>query len=487
MKKCFPKTLILLLPVLCFSFCIQAQTPVEEQIKRVENGLVGAVQLQDSVNESSLAERMAYFKVNGVSIAVVHNYQLVWAKGYGWADAAAKRPVTAQTRFQAASISKSVNALGVLHLVEQGKLDLQEDINTYLRSWKFPYDTVSHGKKINVAQLLSHTAGLGVHGFPGYGVQDTLPADNEILDGKRPANTAAVRSITEPGKRYQYSGGGTTITKKIIIDLSGMPYDQYMDKYVLQPLGMRNSSYTQPPQAALLPQLATAYTWNGQPLKGNFHIYPEQAADGLWTTPSDLARFIIGIQLTLKGQQQKGVPSRQLLDTMLRPYGNPNAALGVFIMGKGREGYFQHGGANEGFRCQYFGSLENGNGVAVMVNSDDGRIIPEIINSVAIAYQWPGFYKADIRKLANVPVDTLAAYTGRYVLFARDTVTVKLEGAQLYLSQNGSPFVRMYFTTPNSFFIKEEPGNVTFEKDKKGVVNRLEVRQGEQIFKAMKI
>lgn len=482
MKK-FSRLTLLLQITLCFASNLQAQTKltpdIEKQISRVENGLVGLHQMQDSVNEMKLADRMAYYKLNGVSIAVVHNYQLVWAKGYGWADAATKRPVTPETRFQAASISKSVNAVGVMRLVDKKQLDLRTDINTYLRSWKFPYDTVSHGKIITVAHLLSHTAGLGVHGFPGYEKQDTLPSDNEILDGKRPANTAAVRSIREPGKRYQYSGGGTTITKKLIIDLTGMPYDAYMQHYVLQPLGMAHSSYTQPPPASDTLQLATAYDMGGNPIKGGFHIYPEQAPDGLWTTPSDLARFTIALQQILKGQPG-GILSREMTDTMLTPYLDRNAALGFFINGqaKGPARFFQHGGSNEGFRCQYYGSFENGNGVAVMVNSDDGRIIQEIINSVAATYQWPEFYKPKVHKVVNVSVDTLKTYAGKYQLNG-GTLDISQQGDHLYLSQNGSPFVRLYFTSSNGFFIKEAPDAASFEKNEQGMIDRLVITDGQ--------
>lgn len=486
MKK-FAPAVVLLHALLCCSYCIQAQTQesaypaeVAGQISRVENGLISWYKIQDSVSEMKLSARMAHYKLNGVSIAVVHNYQLVWAKGYGWADAATKRPVTPETRFQAASISKSVNALGVLLLADKQQLDLHADINNYLRSWKFPYDTTSHNKKITVAHLLSHTAGLSVHGFPGYNVNDTLPTDNEILDGKRPANTAAVRSVTEPGKRYQYSGGGTTITKKIIIDVTGMAYDAYMDKYVLQPLGMQHSSYTQPPPANTIPQLATAYSMMGEPVKGKYHIYPEQAADGLWTTPSDLARFVIALQQILKGEK-KGILSKQLADTMLTPFMNPSAALGFFIDRKGSELYFQHGGSNQGFRCQFFGSFENGNGVVVMVNSDDGRIIPEIVNSVAIAYQWPEFYKPVVKKVVNVSADTLKTYTGQYQMNRGGDLTIIQQGDHLYLSQYGSPYVRLYFTSPGEFFIKETPGTATFEKNEKGIVDRLVIREGQEV------
>ena len=233
---------ILTLVITTWSLTIQAQANklysknIEDKIQQVENSLAGSVQIQDSVNTWSLKQRMAHYHIRGLSIAVVQDYKMVWARGYGLADTATKRPVTPQTLFQAGSISKSLNAVGVLKLVQGKKLDLYTDINGYLKSWKFPYDSLSKGKKITIINLLSHTAGLTVHGFPGYANGDTIPSLPEILNGKPPANTEAVRSQFEPGLRFQYSGGGTTISQLILQDITRLPYDVYKWENVLKPL-----------------------------------------------------------------------------------------------------------------------------------------------------------------------------------------------------------------------------------------------------------
>ena len=219
---------------------------VEEKIKQVENNLAGWVQTGTN-DRWNLMERMKQYGINGVSIAVVHNYKIEWARGYGFADVSEKRPVTGATLFQAASISKSLNSLGVLKLVQEKKIDPDADINNYLVSWKFPYDEKSNNKKITTTNLLSHTGGLTVHGFPGYARGDTLPTLPQILEGLKPANTEAVRSSSEPGKNVNYSGGGTTITQLIVMDITHQPYDVFMKKNVLDPLGMTSSSFTQPP------------------------------------------------------------------------------------------------------------------------------------------------------------------------------------------------------------------------------------------------
>jgi CubicO group peptidase (beta-lactamase class C family) len=456
---------------------------IEAKIKQVENNLSGWVKILDSSSGLNLHTEMQKRKVHGVSIAVINNYKLEWARGYGWADTADHRPVTTETLFQAASISKSLNAMGVLKLADQKKIDLHQDINTWLRSWKFPEDSFTRTQKITVAHLLSHTAGLSVHGFPGYEWNDSLPTDNQILDGQRPANTQAVRSIFEPGKRLKYSGGGTTITKKIIIDVTNDSYENFMHRQVLEPMGMVRSFYTQPPPPGAFPYLATAYYRNGKPVKGKFHLYPEQAADGLWTNPSDLAKFIIEVQLSLQGKSNK-VLSKEMTTLMVTPYIDQSAALGVFINEKGKQKYFQHGGANEGFRCLYFGSLENGIGVVVMTNSED-NIMEEIVNSVATVYQWKDFHKV-VKKPVAVPADTLQAYVGQYQLGVT-TVTITKEANTLYITDKpANPALRMYFTDNRSSFVREEQAEIQFLRNSEGKVDALLLKQNNQEFKFMR-
>jgi len=187
--------LLLLLQVLqlsVFAQNIKYTAEIEHRIKEVENNLGLWVQIENTKRNYSLQERMAFYKVNGVTIAVIKDYKVEWAKGFGWADSAEQRPVTTATLFQAASISKSLNGVGVLKLVQDGKLNLTSDINEYLKSWKFPYDSLSKGKKITTANLLSHTAGLIISGFPGYEMGVSLPTRPQILDGVTPANRLQV-------------------------------------------------------------------------------------------------------------------------------------------------------------------------------------------------------------------------------------------------------------------------------------------------------
>ncbi len=468
--------------------CLFAQAPyskeTEEQIKQVENHLAGEVKIEGK-EDYNIIERMTFYKVKGLSIAVIQNYKIVWAKGYGWADEQEKRPVTTTTLFEPGSISKSFNALGILKLVQDKKLDLNTDINTYLKSWKFPYDSVSGNKKITLANLLSHSAGLTVHGFPGYDRKDSIPTLSQVLDGKKPANTPAVRSQFEPGLKYQYSGGGTTISQLLLTDFTQMPYDKFISENVLKPMDMDNSFYTQPPPADKLNSVATGYRADGSMVENKFHVYPEQGAAGLWTTPTDLCKYIIETQLAYEGKSAK-VLNREMTKLRLTPYLDESAALGVFIEDRSGVKYFQHGAGNEGFRGFYYGSLEGGNGVAVVVNSDNGDIMFELMNSVASVYNWKGFYHPLVKKEITIADSIQQKYTGIYLYENTLAIVLKREDGY-YLFSNGK-YMKMHFSGETDFFNTESPAEKKFTKDAAGHVNGYtRTKDGEQLPQMVKV
>lgn len=238
-------------------------------------------------------------------------------------------------------------------------------------------------KKITVANLLNHTAGLSVHGFRGYEKGQDLPTTIETLDGLKPANSSAVRSIFEPGLKFEYSGGGTTITQLILENITGEKYEDYMMKNVLILLGMNNSSYNQPPPKEKENILATGYNGDKK-VKRKYHIYPEKAAAGLWTNPTDLAKYIIDTQLSLLGKSNKVLPKEMSVKRLENNFG-------VFLSDFKGVKYFGHSGGNEGFLCNYIGSVENGNGVIVMTNGRSSMLIDEIFCSIASLNNWKNF------------------------------------------------------------------------------------------------
>ena len=453
-----------------FTFSLNAQTKkyssdVEEKIRLVENNLAGWVQTGNN-DRWNLEERMKKYNINGVSIAVIHNYKIEWARGYGYADVSENRSVTENTLFQAASISKSLNAVGVLRLVQEKKLDLNADINKYLLTWKFPYDEKSNNKQITLTNLLSHTAGLTIHGFPGYAKGDSLPTLLQVLDGRKPSNTEAVRSSDEPGKRVNYSGGGVTISQMIVMDVTHQPYEIFMQKNVLDPLGMKGSSYRQPPSASDEKRLATGYRSDGKKIPGKFHIYPEQAAAGLWTNPVDLCKYIIETQLSYKGESSK-VLSPEMTRLRLTPV-LEDAALGTFVNSRisGSLKYFNHNGGNEGFQCTAVGCRDNGEGVVIMTNSDNGSLIyEEILNSVATVYNWKDYYLPEIKKVVVVDSSVLNKYSGNYILGGQKAIFKNSDNGFL-VNVLGDLYWKVYFTSDSDFFVREFRGSLKFHTDK---------------------
>ena len=462
-----------------FSIAASGQSTIQQRIEKVENNLTENLQISGP-KPLNLQQRMSYYKVKGLSIAVIKDYKIDWVKAYGVSDEALKIPVTEKTLFQAASISKSINAIGVMKLFKNSNLDLFADINTYLSSWKFPYDSLSKGKKINTANLLSHTAGLSVHGFAGYESGLPLPSTVQILNGEGPANSDPVRSLFEPGIRQQYSGGGTTITQLMVTDLSKQSYEQYMEKEVLKPLGMSNSTFAQPPKLVKSGLLATGYKSDGVEVKGKYHIYPEQAPAGLWTNPTDLAKYIIETQLAYAGKSAK-VLDQTSTKLRLTPYQNENSALGVFVEDYNGTKYFGHGGSNDGFQSGYYGSFEGGNGLVIMVNSDNGQIIQELINSIATVYNFVGLNKSTVLKTVDVEEKVLDTYLGNYQLTAALVLTITREGKQIYGQATGQPRFEVYAETDTKFRYKDFPASMEFIKDEQGKVNKMIFIQGATI------
>jgi CubicO group peptidase (beta-lactamase class C family) len=356
-----------LLAVLLSVFTLGAQ--VGEKIRGVETYTGG--------------ERLKAHKTPGVSIAVVEGGKIEWARGYGAASASDGRPVGTGTLFQAASISKPVAAMVALRLVEMGKLSLDEDVNLKLRSWKVPENEFTVKEKVTLRRLLSHMAGLTVHGFPGYAVGAAVPTLRQVLEGTKPANTPPIRPDIVPGSVQRYSGGGYEVMQQLVEDVAGKPFPEIARTLVLHPLGMSRSTYQQPLPARLAPAAATAHDGNGAAIAGKWHTYPEMAAAGLWTTPSDLARVILEIQKP--GKVLKAATVNEMLTPALKNYG-----LGFVVGEKEGARTFSHDGANRGFRCMLFAYRDSGRGAVVMTNGEGGReLASEVLRSIAREYGWP--------------------------------------------------------------------------------------------------
>jgi CubicO group peptidase (beta-lactamase class C family) len=377
----------------------------------------------------SLGERMRHHRVEAVSVALIRDYRVVWETAVGLADREEGRKATAETLFQAGSISKPVAAAALLRQAEKGTFRLDADVNDSLKSWKLPANELSTHEKVTLERILSHGAGLTVHGFPGYAAGAAVPTVPQVLDGAPPANTAPVRVDLVPGSRWRYSGGGYTIAQLAMSDTLGQPFPDLTRTLLLAPAGMSFSTYEQPLPASRVAEAAAGYRRDGSPVPGKRHVYPEMAAAGLWTTAGDLARFAIAIQRSLRGDAGS-LLSRPTAERMATPFIG-EFGLGFAVETHGSERYFGHGGADEGFQA-YLVAHRGGWGAAVMANSDNGiALAVEILRGLARQEGWKGYIPEPLVPVA-VSSDDLRALAGRYRVNGDEAVSVESRGGRVF-------------------------------------------------------
>jgi CubicO group peptidase (beta-lactamase class C family) len=461
----------------------ETQREIQQHIDHVTSGLMGPV-VDKSVPHAAktLSAEMAAMHVPGVSIAVVHNGVIEWAQGFGVATVGGAA-VTADTLFQAGSISKPVAGMAALHLVQQGKMSLDTDINTYLTSWKLPASEAAKGKTVTLRELLTHTGGTTVHGFAGYAKGEPVPTLVQVLDGVKPANSEAIRVDMEPGTKWRYSGGGYTIIQQALIDVSKQTFPQLLHDTVLGPIGMTHSTYEQPLPKDWKP-VATPYDDKGQPIPGGPHIYPEMAAAGLWTTATDLAKYIVENQQSLEGKANH-VLSAEMTKQMVTP-GMGNFGLGPALGGSPTKQFFTHGGVDEGFEALFVAYEQGGDGAVVMTNAQGGIMLAqEVMSSIATEYGWPDFRPV---MRTSVPVDAkvLAQYVGTYEMAPQFSIAMTLEGNQLMTQATGQPKFPLYAESETKFFLTVVDAEVEFFKNDKGEVSYIVLHQGGHDNKGIK-
>ena len=353
---------------------------------------------RQGLDRLTLQQVMEQFRVPGVSVAVIRDFKVDWAKGYGTADVESGTRVDVDTLFQAASISKPVAAMAAVRAVQDGRFGLDQDVNTILKSWKLPDSEFTRGHPVTPRALMSHTSGLGDgFGFPGYHPSAQRPTLVDILNGSTPSNVGPVLMERAPFTAEKYSGGGVTLMQLAMTDALGRPFAEIVQSLVLGPIAMTNSAYEQPLSAERDRHAARAHSGRGLAMDTKWHVYPELAAAGLWTTPTDLAKFAIEIQLTALGRSTRVLTRTSVLE-MLTPVGVGDFAVGLAIAKRGQGWYFAHGGSNWGFQCDVLAHRVKGYGVAIMTNGDAGRpVINEIEARVAAAYGWDSLDKPVLR------------------------------------------------------------------------------------------
>jgi CubicO group peptidase (beta-lactamase class C family) len=436
---------------------------IETKIEKVKNNLQVETAINGVYDTKSLAEQMEYYHTPGVSIAVINDGKIEWARGFGKRDLEENTPVDIHTLFEAGSVSKPVFALAVMHLKQEGILELDKDVSEYLKSWKVP-KRGNWQPKITLRQLLSHTAGLTVHGFPGYLNTEPVPTIPEILDGSPPANTPAVLVNILPGTDFRYSGGGVTVAQLTVMDILNQPFPEILKKELFNPLKLTYSTYQQPLPSKFKSIASTAYPYKSIPIKGRFHIYPEMAAAGLWTNPSELATILIEVQKSIKGESI--LFKKEIIEEMLTPQKVfEQVGIGFFLEGKGDSIRFGHGGWDEGFVTQATAYKNIGKGAVIMVNSNEGNpLLNEIMRSIAMFYDWPDYMPSQTNYI-KMDKDKIKSYAGIYRDPKNNELIIKtLQDSAFLIYQNQDP-IRLFQTTNMEFKNDQLNFSIVFKDD----------------------
>ncbi len=419
-SKIAPYALALLLPVAACRLARPTPAPpkfddVAGSIARVEHGLIDEIRVEGDPPGWTIDERLRAHHTPAVSVAVIHDYQVVWAKAYGVRNLRTGERADADTLFQAASISKMVTALAALKEVDAGHVALDADINRALRSWKLPDNELTRATPVTLKMLLSHTAGVNLHSVDGYPEGSALPSLRQILDGAPPATTAAVQVEHPPGREFAYSGGGLLVVQQLLVDLTGQPFDVAMERALFSPLGMTSSTFTLPIPRRFTERRAVPYDTDETELPAL--VNPESAPAGLRSTPTDLARFLIAVQRGTEGRSD--VVSQKVANWMVTPIapaGPPDVAIGMgpFVEKHGPLTYFGHDGWNDGFLSMSRAMLHRGDGAVVMTNGAGGvPVLFEVMRAIAVEYGWDGWLPP-VTKPARLSAARLASWAGRY-------------------------------------------------------------------------
>ncbi|HRH47133.1 MAG TPA: serine hydrolase [Panacibacter sp.] len=453
---------------------------VQHKILQVENNLIPYVPVK-GFKGWNIIDRMKYYKVPGLSIAVIKDYKIEWAKCYGLADTSKNTPVTTETMFSAGSISKFLMAVTALKMVDNGQIDLEKPINNYLTSWKIADNDFTKKTPVTLRMLLSHSAGTSQTSYFGFTPTEPLPTIVEVLSGAKISQTRAVVVNSEPNKEFRYSGGGSMIAQLALMDVSKKSFSNLTQEILFDKLGMKNSTFEQPVPAKFTKQCSWAYSYASW-FKGMPYVYPQQAAAGLYTTPTDLAKFFIEVQKSYLGKGK--ILSQAITKKMLTPQVNVSdggykeqMAIGPFLIQRTDNNdpkgvFFEFTGVNAGFLAYAMASVEGGNGVIVMLNSGDNQngIGKEIRRAVAKVYNWTNYLPTEIQPIL-LPDTELDKLAGRYRMGTDEVLYLRKE--KNYLVENINSGFEIYcfpitkdtivFTDFNikGFFIRNEKGEVT--------------------------
>jgi len=402
-----------------------------------------------------LATQMEALHVPAVSMAAIRNGQIDWARADG-VTSLGGAAATARTLFGAASMSKPVTAVGVLKLVEEGKIDLDMDVKQYLKRWKIPDNAFTGENKVTVRELLNHTSGIGTHNGAIYDPAEPVPTIVQMLNGEKPAKTPPVVLEAAPGTKWAYANGGYLVLELLVEDVTGNSFADYMKHAVLDPLGMKDSTFEAPLPAGWASHAATGYWEDGKSgIPPEKFVEPNLAAGGLWTTPTDMAKFLIEMQREYAGTSQR-VLHQRTVQMMAKP-GLGGWGLGFRVEGSAENSLLTHEGSGV-FQDDMLIYL-HGNGLVVMTSGGDGgQLKDELIRSAGTVYGFPDFQPLE-RTGVEVAPGILARYPGTYGF-----VKVAMTGGRLTAEiPEGTRPQRLFAESPTHFFVLDGPQELEFD------------------------
>jgi CubicO group peptidase (beta-lactamase class C family) len=448
------------------------KTSASAQQEKVETGLTERVHIKGRpLSHWTISQRMVHYHVPAVSLAVINNGALEWARTYGWKQAGPPDLADTDTLFQAASVSKVITALATLRLVQHKDLGLKDDVSERLHSWKLPN---SSGDMVTIDELLSHNAAINwPPGESALAPAGPLPTLLQRLKGEPPAQNKPVQVDGTPGSGFRYSDGGYLILGQLISETTGKNFSESVEDLVFKPLHVTHSTFQAFTPDSAPKNIAFGHTADGVVEDGQWRVVgaPE---GGLWTTASDLAQAVIAIQRSFRGA--KGSFLSPALAKQMLTKQNDRWGLGVQLQGSGDTLAFRHDGSTPGYKAVIFAYAgayaSRGQGAVILTNADrGGELADELLYSIAAAYDWPDFQVVEKEIVAISPED-LKQFVGQYEMAPGAYAAITMENGKLYGQVRGRDKTELLPETATRFFMMEGP-TVEFEKDGTGKVTGL--------------
>jgi CubicO group peptidase (beta-lactamase class C family) len=481
-------TVIVLVLTLAVSACDAQKALARKRQKSVEKGLLRTVYLKGLQPEPlALRERMAFYRVPGLSVRAFDKSRAEWGEAFGEADAQTRRRLEPETIFQAGGLAQMMTAAAAFRLARDGSIDLDEDVRTRLKSWSFPADARLPVGVLTLRRLLTHSAGLSDQILDGSGPDDALPTIAQILSGQKPAGNAPVWSPTRfgAGRKAWISEGGYVLVQQCLEEATGLPFEALMKRTIIDPLGLKNTLFAADLPEAWAGQAAVGHTREGAALPGRWRRYPETAAKGLWTTADDYAAFLCELLDEAMGRSEKllaPAEARVLLSPQIE-----NFAFGFLADGRGDDINFHFQARTAGFAAGFTVYPAKGQGIVLLTNSDNGEFLAEeILAACSKAYDWP-HYKPMEKDVLRLAPETYRAFAGRFEVNPSYGLDITWEDYYLVIRPTGQAATKFYAEGQTLFYSTDPYIRIQFYKDKTGTVTSLSLWQKDFELEAKKV